>query len=96
MKVVLTRRALADLDEIRAYIAQEDAGRANAFVRPLHQQCASLSRHARRYPAVATIAERDVRKFSYRRYLIFYAASENEVQILRIIHGAREWGQLFS
>ena len=95
MKVVLTKGAFADVDDIRAFIARDDADRADAFVRRLHQKCATLARHPRRYPVVASIDARDVRKLNYRGYLIFYVTNEKEVSILRLIHGARDWADLF-
>jgi toxin ParE1/3/4 len=95
VKIVLTKRAFADLDDIRAFIAREDAERADAFVRRLHQKCGTLSRHPRRYPVLASIDAQDVRKLNYRGYLIFYVTNQKEVRILRIVHGARDWAVLF-
>ena len=94
MNVVLTKAALADLDEIAAFIARDDPLRADRFVERLRQKCATLSRHARRHPMVGQIASRDVRKLSYRNYLILYAVRERQVDILRIVHGARDWAEL--
>jgi plasmid stabilization system protein ParE len=36
-----------------------------------------------------------MRRLSYRNYLIFYRADDYDVIILRVIHGARDWTELF-
>jgi plasmid stabilization system protein ParE len=35
-----------------------------------------------------------VRKKVHRRYLIFFRIEAGEVQILRIVHGSRDWAAL--
>lgn len=96
MKVVLTERALADLDEIADWIGRDDWDRAEAFVELLEAKCMTLSRHPRRCPLVTGAAEADLRKLSYRDYLTFYRVLDEEVEILRIVHGARDWAVLLS
>jgi toxin ParE1/3/4 len=93
MKVVLTAPALADLDDIADWIGRDDWDRAEAFVEMLRRRCATLSRHPRRHPVVPQIVSARIHKLSYRGYLIFYRIDE-QVDVLRIVHGAREWAAL--
>lgn len=96
MKVVLTERALADLDGIADWIGHDNWDRAEAFVELLEAKCMSLSRFPRRYPLVTGSAEAGLRKLPYRDYLIFYRPLDEKVEILRIVHGARDWAALLS
>ena len=94
MKVILTERALADLDEIADWIGRDDWDRAEAFVDDLEGRCMTLSSHPRRYPVVTGATAGGLRKLSYRGYLIFYRVIETQVEIARIAHGARDWAAL--
>jgi plasmid stabilization system protein ParE len=52
----------------------------------------SAERSALMHAAIlAQAGVRELRKLSYRDYLIFYRVLENEVEIARIIHGKRDW-----
>jgi toxin ParE1/3/4 len=42
------------------------------------------------------IGPHEIRKRGHGRYLIFYRVLEKEVEILRIVHGARDWAALFA
>ena len=95
MRVVVTREALADLDEIGRWIARDDPGRADRFVDALERRCAALSRHPKCYPVVHVAGSAEIRKRGFRRYLIFFRVGPNRVDILRVVHGARDWTSLF-
>lgn len=95
MRVVLTKEALADLDEIGRWIARDDPGRADRFVDALERRCAALSRHPKRYPVAHLTGSEEIRKRGFRRYLIFFRVERDAVDILRIVHGARDWASLF-
>lgn len=94
MKVRFTGPADADLEEIGDWIAQEDPLRATGFIAEIRKAAAALSRYGRRYPVVSQLAEQEIRKRSFRRYLIFYRMRATDVQILRIVHGSRDWAAL--
>ena len=90
MRVVLSRFALAELDEILAYIAKRSpSGARNVEAR---------FRHAfeliARYPQAAERVEQrpDVRRLPLVRYpyAVYYEIGRDEVTVLRIIHGARQ------
>lgn len=90
MKVRFTALADRDLETIGDWIAQDDPQRAASFVRELRKAAAGLSRYPQRYPTVPGLPI-EVRKKSYRDYLVLYRVNETEVQILRVFHGSRDW-----
>ena len=91
MKVALTPEALADLKEIGSWIARDNARRARSFVKELSGACMSLAEQPRRFPYVFPSGEPPVRKRVHQGYLIFYRVETDAVQILRIVHGSRDW-----
>lgn len=90
MKVELAPEAQADLKAIAAWIDNDDPIRADSFVDELERACAALGRRPYRFPAVPA-AGRDLRKRVYRDYLILYRVLKNQVEIVRIVHGKRDW-----
>ncbi|MFJ6023215.1 type II toxin-antitoxin system RelE/ParE family toxin [Brevundimonas sp. NPDC092305] len=87
MRVVLTAPARLDLIAIGDWIAQDSPGDALKFISRLRKACAELSTLAHRYGENPRIG---LRKRPVGNYLIFYRISA-EVQIIRIIHTARDW-----
>lgn len=94
MKVVLSRLALAELDELLAYIAERSPlGARNVEARFRH--AFDLIAH---HPLAAERLEQrpDVRRLPLVRYpyAIYYEVGADEVTVLRIMHGARRrpWG----
>jgi toxin ParE1/3/4 len=95
VKVRFTAPADADFEAIGDWIAQDDPQRAGSFIRELREAAAALGRYPRRYPTLPG-APAEVRKKSYRQYLILYRVREREVQILRVGHGSRDWTAILS
>jgi len=95
VKVRFTAPADVDLEAIGDWIAQDDPQRAASFVRELRKAAAALGRYPRRNPTLPG-GPVELRKKSYRQYLIFYRVLEMEVQILRVGHGARDWAAILS
>lgn len=91
MRVVLADSASADLDDIEDWIGADDWNRADSFRDTLRDKCATLASNPRRYPIVARVGADTLRKLGYRDYLIFYRMLENRVEVVRIVHGKRDW-----
>lgn len=96
MKVALTESALADLDHIAEWIGRDNPDRAETFVLDLRAKCDTLSSHPRRYPLVSGATQSDLRKATFRDYLIFYRVLTNQIDVVRIVHGARDWAALLA
>jgi len=86
MRLRYERGALADLDEILAYIAQDDRDAAARLVARIEEAAARIARSP--YIGEATRKSR-FRRFPVGRYLIVYEVGENEVVIHYVRHGAR-------
>lgn len=89
-EVIVTRPALRDLEQIRAYIAQDNPSAAETFVLKLLDEAQSLSRFSQRG---GFVAERPGARFVMAHpYLVVYRIVEKShtVRVLRFWHGARE------
>ena len=94
MRVALTESAFADLLEIGRAIAKDSPARALSFVDELHERCIGLATMARAFPLVPGWEDRAVRRRRFGDYLIFYRISARRVQVLRILHGARDYERI--
>lgn len=91
MKVRISRRASADLEEIADWIARDNPAHADSFVNELLERGLSLVRHPRRFPRVGTIGGEPVYKLGWHDYVLLYRISSDSVEIARILHGKRDW-----
>jgi plasmid stabilization system protein ParE len=94
VKVVFADSAEADLEAIGNWIAEDDPVGAAAFLRQLRDRCLSLSDKPNRFPVAFRLGRNVVRKLVHRDYLIFYVVRAAEVEIVHILHGARDWAAL--
>jgi toxin ParE1/3/4 len=95
VKVILLPEALADLKAISAFIAEDNPSRARSFSAELRARCASLSKHPRRFPVARDRVGIQIHKLVHGRYLIFYRVLATHVDVMRVIHSARDWVVLF-
>jgi len=89
-EVIISRAALHDLEQIRAYIARDNPPAAQAFGLKLLDEAQSLSAFPERGGGVA---ERPGARFvMVHPYLVVYRIAEEShtVRVLRFWHGARE------
>jgi toxin ParE1/3/4 len=86
MKLRFERGALADLDEIFAYIAQDNPPAAARLVTRIEEVAARIA--ATPYIGEAT-RKSNFRRFPVGNYLIVYEVGQDEVIIHYVRHGAR-------
>lgn len=91
MKVRLSRIAQIDLLEIGDWIGTDNPQRALSFIDELESRCKALATSAKRYPAVLTMGKHEIRKRTYRRYIILYRVTSEQIEIDRIVHASRDW-----
>lgn len=91
MRVTFTRRARHDLAEIDAWIATDNPKAAARMLEWLIAAGEALSGLSLRYPE---IPNRPLRKRPVGPYLIFCRVLDT-VQVVRILHAARDWPSLF-
>lgn len=90
MKVRITEQAEADLEAIAAWIGRDNPHRAMSFVDELLGRCGSLAEHPDRFPVYGQIRGRTVRKVSHQDYVILYFRLADCVEVVHVVHGARD------
>jgi toxin ParE1/3/4 len=92
MKVAIAEEAEFDLEAIGDYIARDNPQRAVSFIRELRVRCQSLSEYPRRFPVLQHRAESEIRKLIHGSYLILFRIQGDTVTVVRILHGATDYG----
>jgi toxin ParE1/3/4 len=96
----LSREALDDLDLIRAYIAQDNPEAAERVLEAAYRICKVLAEH----PEIGRLRTFSIKELAgirsfvisdFPNYIIFYRAQADGVQIIRVLHGARNLDELF-
>jgi toxin ParE1/3/4 len=89
-----TAAAEQDLLSIWRYIAEDKPQAATRLIRTLDEKCALLAETPQLGPARPDIAP-ELRYFAVGSYLILYREVSNEVEIVRVLHGARNLNAIF-
>ena len=91
---VLSEEAVSDLEEIWIYIASDSIRNADGFIDLLYSKCIEISelsgigrKRDELFPGMLSLA--------YKKYVIFFMRSEDRVEIVRILHGARDLPKVF-
>lgn len=92
--LVARPRALTDLAEIWAYIAEDSPERADAFADLLAAKFETLARRPGIGRPRPELAE-NLRSFTIGRYVIFYLPLFRGVEIVRVLHGSRDIDAIF-
>jgi toxin ParE1/3/4 len=86
--------ARIDLAEILHYISRDSPGRAESFVDAIEKECWLLASN----PGLGTRREesqRNLRCWSYGNYIICFSPASDGIEVVRIVHGARDLAVLF-
>lgn len=94
MKVLFTDAAEDDFETIGDYIAQSNPFRAVSFVREVQEKCLGLGETPQAFPLLRDHEISGIRRRVHGNYLIFYRIGPQAVEILRVLHGAREYEQV--
>ena len=83
-----TLLARKDLQEIQAYIAQDNPKAAAQYLSILKQKCEILAQT----PTIGVCRKEycNLYKFPVDKYLVFYRITESGIEVIRILHGARD------
>ena len=87
----VTRRPLAETDilEIWDYIADDSLAAADRWVDHLDEQFRVLATQPMMGRARDELAPR-VRSFPFGRYVVFYVPLDDGIDVVRVLHGARD------
>jgi toxin ParE1/3/4 len=91
MKLVITDEATVDLREIGEWIAASNPHRALSFVDELKARCTRLIDSPLAYAVVPSHEASGLRRLPHGAYLIFYRVREDVVEIIHVLHGARDY-----
>lgn len=89
--VIWTPGARTDLDEIVAYIAGNSLQAALAFLEEAFETTETLTTLSERGRVVPELNDPIVRELFIKRYRLLYEIYEQEVHVLAVLHGAREF-----
>lgn len=90
MKVVFTDAAEADIETIGDYIALSNPSRAVSLIREIRVKCLSLHDAPHAFPLLPNQQASGIRRRVHGNYLIFYRVGPEAVEILHVLHGARD------
>jgi toxin ParE1/3/4 len=82
--------AREDLDGILDYIAKDNPTAAGRFVGKLKEACIRIAE----FPSIGVVRDDlapGVRCFPVGSYLIFYGSGDVGVEIVRVLHGSRDY-----
>lgn len=93
----LTRRPLAEADivEIWEYIAEDSLAAADRWVDRLDEQLRLLAGQPMMGRARDELAPA-VRSFPIGRYVVYYAPLDDGIDVVRVLHGARDIDAVFN
>ncbi len=94
MKVIFSDKAERDLEAIADWIAQDNPERARTFAMELVKASKSIGRAPNSYPFVDKSRDLHLRRRVHESYLIFFDVGPDAVEILHIVHGARDYAQI--
>jgi toxin ParE1/3/4 len=92
--IVIRPRAQSDLAEIWNYIADADEMGADAFIDTIDLKFQALRERPNMGRARDELAE-GLRSFPVGRYVIFYRILSEGIEIVRVLHGARDLAPIF-
>jgi len=92
--VVLTAEAETDLESIAEYISRDSVTAALNIVHDLREKCLALADAPRGYPLVPRYEHQGIRRCPFGSYLIFYRVGTEIVEVVHILHGARDYEPL--
>jgi len=94
-RIIWTEIALSDLQQIVDYIAKDSNRYAAAVARQVRDASRSLRRLADRGRIVPELGRSQIREVFVRSYRLVYSVSTENVHILGVIHGARDFATLW-
>jgi toxin ParE1/3/4 len=91
MKVIVTEAAWTDMLAIAQYIQCDSPARAPIFLEELYDRCHQTGAAPLAFPLIQGHEDSGARRRSCGNYLIFYRIAADAVEILHVIHGARDY-----
>jgi len=93
-RVIRSPEALADAEAIWNHVAQDRIGAADQLLDRIALRCDLLAGHPEIGQARPELGP-DLRSFTVGNYVLFYRPSAQGIELVRIIHAARDVDALF-
>lgn len=93
-EIIKLARAADDLAEIWDYIADDSEAQADLFVDTIDRKLQLLAEQPNLGRSRPELAE-NMRSFPIGRYVIFYVVMPSYIQVVRVLHGARDLASIF-
>jgi len=93
-RVVYAPEAESDLVEIAEYIANDKPVAARRWVAKIRATCETLASQPQMGELRQSFGIPGCRCFSVGKYVIFFRAAEDGIEVARIIHGSRDMRDL--
>lgn len=93
-RIIKRPRALSDLVEIWDYIADDSEANADGFLEKIEEKIVLLSSQPLMGRARVELME-NMRSFPVDRYVVFYRPLPDGIEIIRVLHGARDIPTMF-
>ncbi len=90
-----THRAWSDLEQAAGYIAQDSPNYAATLLAQARDTARSLDRFAERGRVVPELRNAEIREVFVGSYRLVYRILQNRVEVLAIVHGARDLAALW-
>jgi toxin ParE1/3/4 len=96
VKVAFTLEAERGLEAIGDFIARDNPMRAISYVEELREKAHGLADIPGAFPLIAGFERQGVRRRVHCDYLIFYRECDDRIEIIHILHGARDYEAILS
>jgi toxin ParE1/3/4 len=94
MKILWTEPAIEDLRNLYSYIANDSPEYASSFVERIILSVEKLTSFPKVGRIVPEADEETIRELLYHNYRIVYRIRKDLIEILTVVHGARDLGSL--
>ncbi len=92
--LVILPAARTDLVDVADFIALDNPERAMSFLAEIEAKMRQVSARPESFPVRDDVFQ-GMRAARHGRYLIFFLIGAEEVQVVRVLHGARDLPRLF-
>jgi toxin ParE1/3/4 len=89
-RIVRRPKAEQDLDDIYNWIADQSPANADRYI----ERIISTIRHVAEMPQMGALRlpnHPKIRSFPVGSHLVFYQLIDSGIEVLRVVHGARDW-----
>lgn len=92
--ILITEPALADLHAIRDYIAEQSLDNAALVINRLYEAIQFLTDNPKAGHTRAEIEDLGIRAWPESGFIILYRTDSKPLQVIRIVHGSRDFRRL--